>query len=85
MKKMIMPVVLLIVGTGAVLSTQSFKKAESAIVSGYRIDETNPEHPCVDTGIECSTVPSSFICDDGMGNNLREFDGTSCPNLLYKQ
>lgn len=84
MKKFVMPVFVLLLGTGAALSTQSFKKAEKATVIGYRIDQSNPEQPCVNTGIECSTVQSPFICDDGMGNELRELVGTSCPNLLYK-
>lgn len=83
MKKFILPVAVVLLGTGAALSTQSFKKANSTIVEGYRINQSNPEQECENTHVECSTE-SGAVCEDAMGNSLREFNGTSCPNLLYK-
>ncbi|WP_312824836.1 DUF6520 family protein [Epilithonimonas sp.] len=85
MKKFILPVCVGLLATGAALTTQSFKAHNSAIVDGHMLDVSDPANPkCENTFIACSTIPSAFACQDGNGNVLRELQGTSCPESLYR-
>jgi hypothetical protein len=85
MKKFILPAFVILMGSGAAFVTQSFKTADKAIVDGYRIDESDPENPtCVNMQVACSNAPTPFICEDTVGNQLFELQGTSCPEQLYK-
>ena len=85
MKKFLLPAFVILMGTGAAFVTQSFKTADKAIVDGYRIDESDPENPtCVNMHVECSNAPTAFLCEDVVGNQLFELQGTSCPEELFK-
>lgn len=85
MKKFILPAFVIMMGSGAALATQSFKTAEKAIFEGYRIDDSDPENvTCENMHIECSDVPSPFLCEDAVGTQLYQLQGTSCPNQLFK-
>ncbi|MGA9212296.1 hypothetical protein [Kaistella sp.] len=85
MKKFFLPAAIILLGGSAAFVTQSFKNSDDSTAFGHRIDRTDPNNPvCVDTGIECSTIPSVYKCQDGAMNNLWELVGTSCPNELFK-
>lgn len=75
-----LPVAIVMIAALGAFATNSSKK--TAMHDGYRYDELS--ETCVNTQIQCSDVPSSFICTDGSANQLRQISGTSCPDLLFK-
>lgn len=77
-----LPAAIVLFGVGSAFASNISKQNEKAIVKGYIYDEDH-EH-CEMTNVDCSTVPSANICSDGLGNQLRELDGTSCSNFLYR-
>ncbi|MDV3925517.1 hypothetical protein CMT52_01800 [Elizabethkingia anophelis] len=83
MRKLILPVTVLLIGTGAAFAT-NFAKQNKAVFEGYRIDTSTPERECINMHVECSDVPTPFLCTDGSGNQLYQLEGTDCPNELYK-
>lgn len=82
MKKIIIPVLLVLTGTGAAFATNVSKAPKSTIVDGYRIT-SDPMHPCDNAKVSCSTIETT-VCTDELDVPLYEFNGTSCPNQLYK-
>lgn len=59
-------------------NTNSQKDAAYADKFGYRKVGNN----CVPTTTLCSTIEIKFLCTDG-SNILYEWNGTSCPDVLY--
>ncbi|GEN73750.1 DUF6520 family protein [Chryseobacterium lathyri] len=79
-KKMVLPVAIVMIAAVGAFATNSTKK--TAMHDGYRYDELS--ETCVNTEIQCSDVQTSFICTDGSANQLRQINGTGCPDFLYK-
>lgn len=88
MKKLIIPVILVCLGTGAAFATNanSSKKGTTSI-SGYRQINVGPsETACLDVRQTCSDVEGD-ICTWNADNAtpLYEFDNPSmCGHVLYK-
>lgn len=85
MKKLIIPAILLSIGTGAAFATNAGKA--SAPVAGYRlINVGGTQTLCVETGETCSDIDGP-VCKwsvDGT-SDLREFDTTTmCGEVLHR-
>jgi len=88
LKKFILPVAIILIGTGAAFATNSAKNADGLLVSSYRYDPSATGVKCILTPMQCSTVQGA-ICTWKDSNNkdhdLFEFDNvTACGDELYK-
>lgn len=79
--KLVLPLVAVVMGLGAAVSTHAMEKkaAKSGSTLGYRHLTTIPCDPVKN----CDQIPN-FICKSVMGEDLYEwFGGNNCPTLLY--
>ncbi|MBN9312955.1 MAG: hypothetical protein BGO40_10695 [Chryseobacterium sp. 39-10] len=88
MKKIVLPVILIIVGTGSAFATMMAKKSMTA-VNGYKIINTGGgQFTCEDVGQKCSTTAVGDYCRWSSDNNviLHEIDSpeTMCGDPLYE-
>ncbi len=86
MKKLILPVVLVVAGTGAALATQAEQRKEQSIVPGYHLVNVGPnETICQVTDKDCSTE-GFLICTWTDSSVLRDIgNGTMCGDPLYEK
>ncbi len=87
MKKLIIPAVLLSLGTGAAFATSAKSNERSAPLTAYRIVQAGPNQTiCVDTQQTCSDVEGeicTWSADPAV--KLHRFDTpTMCGEFLYK-
>ncbi|MCQ9634171.1 hypothetical protein MP477_04285 [Chryseobacterium sp. WG23] len=85
MRKILIPVAVLLMGAGAAYAGKA-DKAAKAIVDGYVFD--NSQNLCVNTHEDCSTVASDEACtwSENTSITLRQqpSSGTMCGNPLFK-
>lgn len=86
LKQVILPAVIVLMGTGAAFATQVDKQKESIEV--YRFDSSAEEIKCIETPEECSTTGITLCTwSDGLQNfNLYNIshEGTMCSSPLFK-
>jgi len=87
MKNLIIPVLLLMAGTGAAFATSSAPNEAKAPVSGYRLVEVDEEVTlCVNANKTCTDVDTGVVCTwtDNV-TPLREFSTpTMCGEILHE-
>ena len=86
MKKFMIPVVLVLMGTGAAFATKANSNSTKSLVNGYRIDIESGE--CFSTGQQCETVgiePCQWIADPNV-HLVDEISAnpTMCGQELFK-
>ncbi|MBP0613951.1 hypothetical protein J8J42_12975 [Chryseobacterium sp. cx-311] len=86
MKKLIIPVILVAVGTGAAFATEAEQTKESAVVPGYHVVNVGPnETVCEITDKECDT-DGIVICTWTDSSVLRDIgNGTMCGDPLFER
>ena len=87
MKNLIIPVILLIAGTGGALATTSDIQKTKTSVTGYRLVVVDNEQTlCVTANKECTDINTGVVCTwtDSV-TPLREFDTpTMCGEILHE-
>lgn len=84
LKQIILPAVIIFMGTGAALATNQAKNDKSTLVDGYRIDPNTSQ--CIEIKKECSTI-GDITCtwSDGTSEHvLYELGETMCNNPLFE-
>ena len=84
LRSLIIPVAVLMIGTGAALATSTSESAEAMLEKGYRYDSVSKK--CILTDVNCSTVPN-LVCTWTGGQPLYRFDSshqTMCGIQLYQ-
>lgn len=84
-KQFLLPAVVAFVAVGAAFAT-NVAKSTQASMDGYYFD--NSQNQCRNGNVQCSTDPGS-VCTwtdpaTSITHNLRQLDGTSCGDLLFK-
>ncbi len=88
MKKFLIPVVLILVGTGSALATNVAKKTSKALVPAYRIvSVAGGQFQCQNADQQCSDVNNGIVCKwevDGTTDLHNEGSGTMCGSELFE-
>ncbi len=89
MKKILIPVAVLMMGAGAAYATKAVNSSPRAEVTGYRIvDQGGGQFSCESTPKTCVTENISQVIgwNDGTATyNLHQLSGTMCANELYEK
>lgn len=88
LKQALVPLAVMVFGAAAAFATNAIKQSDAKLttVRGYHYDSSKPPGTqCVmNLDVWCSTVQTLEICTDQDSNVLRDIDGLSCPDELYK-
>ncbi|OCK51214.1 hypothetical protein BA768_17370 [Chryseobacterium sp. CBo1] len=88
MKKLIFPVVLVLMGTGSAFATKMVKESKQAIEAGYRlVNHGEGQFECINADQDCSNVASGKVCTWSADPSvqLRAVGSeTMCGELLYE-
>ncbi|WP_312921750.1 DUF6520 family protein [Empedobacter brevis] len=84
LKQIILPAVIVLMGTGVAFATNQAKKENATNKMGYYFDEETVE--CIPKA-ECSDVPGQLCTwtdEDNVSHQLNELSETSCVTPLYR-
>ncbi|WP_262152710.1 DUF6520 family protein [Chryseobacterium foetidum] len=89
MKKILFPVVLIVLGTGSAFATMMAKENKKAIVKGYRIvDVGGGQFECQNTLQDCSNIAIGAFCQWTADPNVELHNAgaseTMCGDNLYE-
>lgn len=87
LRSLIIPVAVLMIGTGAALATSTSENAEAMLEKGYRYDASAPVK-CIYTNVDCGSTFGE-LCTWMDANNIqhplyRKKSPTDCGLQLYK-
>lgn len=87
MRKIALPLAVLLLGAGSAYATSVVKKS-SLVENGYRFDPLAPVEKCIMTEKSCQPDVITEVCtwSDGVNthNLFQNAGGTSCGNPLYE-
>lgn len=86
MKKLLIPVAVVLLGTGGAFATKIAKDSRVE-VTGYRFGNVG-EAPCVVTPQRCETMNTGNLCtwtdENNISHDLKQLSGSACGVDLYE-
>lgn len=81
-RKLMMPMAFALVAAIGAFATGNGEKDGASLADRQGFQKVGGS--CIPTSTECSTIQVPFLCTDGV-NTLYDFNGTSCPDVLYQK